>query len=157
MTLIDLFKEFHRNAIQQEFPASARVLYYTLLGEFNSARWIDSLVLSTRDLTQLTGLPTTSVHRAKQFLTSKGLIKCAPFKNKTQFSLCGTVAEQSRNSNGTVAEQSRNTFENPNIRVRDKTEDIIFNLSILRVRARLLIGIAKTSLRRSGWTTAERG
>lgn len=124
MTLIDLFKEFHRNAIQQEFPASARVLYYTLLGEFNSARWIDSLVLSTRDLTQLTGLPTTSVHRAKQFLTSKGLIKCAPFKNKTQFSLCGTVAEQSRNSNGTVAEQSRNTFENPNIRVRDKTEDI---------------------------------
>ena len=116
MTLIDLFKEFHRNATQQEFPPSARVLYYTLLGEFNSARWIDSLVLSTRELTQMTGLPTTSVHRAKQFLTSKGIIKCRPFKNKTAFSL---TTEQSRNSNGTVTEQSRNTFESSNIRVRE--------------------------------------
>lgn len=124
MTLIDLFKEFHRNATQQEYPPSSRVLYMTLLGEFNSARWPDSLVLSTRDLTQLTGLPTTSVHRAKQFLTSKGIIKCRPFKNKTAFSL---PTEQSRNSNGTVTEQSRNTFENPNIHVREedvKTLDV---------------------------------
>ena len=130
-TLIDLFKEFHRNATQQEYPPSSRVLYMTLLGEFNSARWPDSLVLSTRDLTQLTGLPTTSVHRAKQFLTSKGIIKCRPFKNKTSFSL----TEQSRNSNGTVAEQSRNTFENPNIRAREdvKTED---NQSISQSRGR---------------------
>lgn len=132
MTLIDLFKEFHRNATQQEYPPSARVLYFTLLGEFNSERWPDSLVLSTRDLTQLTGLPTTSVHRAKQFLTSKGIIKCRPFKNKTSFSL----TEQSRNSNGTVTEQSRNTFENPNIHVREedvKTED---NQSVNRSRGR---------------------
>lgn len=123
-TLIDLFKEFHRNATQQEYPPSSRVLYYTLLGEFNSARWPDSLVLSTRDLTQLTGLPTTSVHRAKQFLTSKGIIKCRPFKNKTAFSL---PTEQSRNSNGTVVEQSRNSFENPNIHAREedvKTLDV---------------------------------
>lgn len=139
-TLIDLFKEFHRNATQQEYPPSSRVLYYTLLGEFNSARWPDSLVLSTRDLTQLTGLPTTSVHRAKQFLTSKGIIKCRPFKNKTAFSLPteqsrnsnGTVAEQSRNSNGTLTEQSRNTFENPNIHVREedvKTLDVSSSVS----------------------------
>lgn len=131
MTLIDLFKEFHRNATQQEYPPSSRVLYMTLLGEFNSARWPDSLVLSTRDLTQLTGLPTTSVHRAKQFLTSKGIIKCRPFKNKTSFSL----TEQSRNTNGTVTEQSRNTSENPNIHVREdlKTKD---NQSINRSRGR---------------------
>ena len=119
-TLIDLFKEFHRNAIQQEYPPSSRVLYMTLLGEFNSARWPDSLVFSTRDLTQLTGLPTTSVHRAKQFLTSKGIIKCRPFKNKTSFSL----TEQSRNTNGTVAEQSRNTFENPNIHAREDVKTL---------------------------------
>lgn len=133
-TLIDLFKEFHRNATQQEYPPSSRVLYMTLLGEFNSARWPDSLVLSTRDLTQLTGLPTTSVHRAKQFLTSKGIIKCRPFKNKTSFSL----TEQSRNSNGTVTEQSRNTFENPNIHARDKTQDVktVDNQSVSQSRGR---------------------
>lgn len=118
-TLIDLFKEFHRNATQQEFPTSARVLYFTLLGEFNSARWPDSLVLSTRDLTHLTGLPTTSVHRAKQFLTSKGIIKCRPFKNKTAFSI---TTEQARNSNGTVTEQARNTSENSNTRVREDVD-----------------------------------
>lgn len=132
MTLIDLFKEFHRNATQQEYPPSSRVLYMTLLGEFNSARWPDSLVLSTRDLAQLTGLPTTSVHRAKQFLTSKGIIKCRPFKNKTSFSL----TEQSRNTNGTVTEQSRNTSENPNIRVREEDVKTLDNQSISQSRGR---------------------
>lgn len=131
-TLIDLFKEFHRNATQQEYPPSARVLYLTLLGEFNSERWPDSLVFSTRDLTQLTGLPTTSVHRAKQFLTSKGIIKCRPFKNKTSFSL----TEQSRNTNGTVTEQSRNTSENPNIHVREEDVKTLDNQSISQSRGR---------------------
>ena len=87
MGLIDLFKEFHHDAIQQEFPASARVLFDTLTYKFNAAFWIDSLVFSERDLTKMTGLKKTTLHDAKHYLTSRHLIECKPFKGKTRYSL----------------------------------------------------------------------
>lgn len=104
MSLIDLFRGFHSEAIQQEFPSSTRVLYYTLLGEFNSARWIDKLAFSERDLMQLTGLKKSTLHDAKHFLTSRHIIKCAPFKNKTSYSLV-TDRWQSSGTNRPVTDQ----------------------------------------------------
>lgn len=130
MSLIDLFKEFHRDAIQQEFPPSARVLYDTLLYKFNEAFWIDKLVLSERDLTQLTGLSPASVHRAKHFLASRQIIKCTPFKNKTSYSLGEAVMKQLRSSNEAVMKQSWSSREavggSSYIRVREdvKTLDV---------------------------------
>lgn len=131
MSFIDLYRELHADKIQQEFPPSSRVLIDTLIGEFNSARWIDSLVFSERDLVRLTGLKKTTLHEAKHFLTSRDYIKCTPFKKKARYSLGDKLKEwlnrpigdHQPTSNRPVGDQLPTTFENPNIRVRDKTED----------------------------------
>ena len=83
MSLINLFKEFHSEAIQQEFPPSARVLFDTLLYKFNEAFWQGELVLSERDLVQLTSLPKTTVNEAKRYLASRHIINITKFKNKS--------------------------------------------------------------------------
>ena len=105
MSLIDLFKEFHREAIQQEFSPSSRVLFDTLLYEFNKAFWIDELAFSERDLIQMTGLKKTTLHEAKHFLTSKHFIKCTPFKKKTAYSLGEGFKKILATSNRPVTDQ----------------------------------------------------
>jgi len=87
MSLIDLWKGFHSDAIQLEYSPSARVLFDTLIFKLNERYWQDNLVLSERDLIQLTGLKKTTLHDAKHFLASRHIIKCTQFKNKTSYSL----------------------------------------------------------------------
>lgn len=132
MSFIDLYRELHADKIQQEFPPSSRVLIDTLIGEFNSARWIDSLVFSERDLVRLTGLKKTTLHEAKHFLTAREYIKCTPFKNKTRYVLGDKLKEwlnrpagdRLPTSNRPLTDRLPTTFENSNIHARDKTEDL---------------------------------
>ena len=137
MSFIDLYRELHADKIQQEFPPSSRVLIDTLIGEFNSARWIDSLVFSERDLVRLTGLKKTTLHEAKHFLTAREYLKCTPFRNKTRYSLGDKlkewlnrpVGDQLPTSNRPVGDQLPTAFENPNIRVRENIKDVKTDLS----------------------------
>lgn len=106
MSLINLFKEFHRDAIQQEFPPSTRVLFDTLLYKFNEAFWTDKLVLSERELISLTGLPKTTVNDAKRFLAARHIIKITPFKNKTAYSLGDEWAKLAPTGSRPLTDQS---------------------------------------------------
>lgn len=110
MSLINLFKEFHRDAIQQEFPPSTRVLFDTLLYKFNEAFWTDKLVLSERELISLTGLPKTTVSDAKHFLAARHIIKITKFKNKTAYSLCDEWAKLAPTNSRPLSDQSPTTF-----------------------------------------------
>ena len=142
MSFIDLYNGLHSEATQQGFPPSARVLIYTLVGEFNSARWIDSLVFSERDLIRLTGLKKTTLHEAKHFLTSRRLITCKPFKNTFSYSLgddlksllSRPVGDQKATIYRPEGDQKATTFENSNIHACDKTEDK--KIKDISVRAR---------------------
>lgn len=126
MSLIDLFKEFHSRAIVDAYPLSARALFDTLLFDFNAAFWPEERVYSQRELSRLTGLPTTTVHRAMKFLSERGYIKTHSTKRGTVVKL----VEHRRNTSGTPAEHPRNTSGTPaassNIRVREdvKTSDL---------------------------------
>lgn len=141
MSLIDMFKEFHHTAIQQEFPPSARCLFDTFLYKFNEAFWIDSLVLSERDLIRLTGLKKTTLHEAIHFLTSRYIIERKPFKNKFMFSLGDEmtrlllkeqpttnrpVTDQSATINRPLSDQSPTGLARSQIRAREdvKTSDV---------------------------------
>ena len=109
-----------------------------MLGEFNDAFWIDSLVFSERDLIKITGLKKTTLHEAKHFLTSRHVIKCKLFKNKTAYSFDGDIAkilaattkrpltDQSPTTNRPVADQFGvlpNTHEREDVKTEDvKTE-----------------------------------
>lgn len=132
MSFIDLYNGLHSEVTQQGFPPSARVLIYTLVGEFNSARWADSLVFSERDLICLTGLKKTTLHEAKHFLTSRRVITCKPFKNTFTYSLgddlksllSRPVGDQKPTIYRPVGDHLPTAFENSNIRARVEVEDI---------------------------------
>lgn len=88
MNLIDLFKEFHSRAVVCAYPLSARVLYFTLLGDFNAAYFPEERVYSERELSGLTGLSPEPVHRALKFLADRGHIKTKKTKRGTVIQLC---------------------------------------------------------------------
>ena len=75
MTLIDLFRQFHIAATSNRFPASARVLFYTLAGEWNEARRPANLITSRRNVNELTALPRTTFNDALRYLTDRSIIK----------------------------------------------------------------------------------
>ncbi len=103
MGLIDLFKEFHSQATVKAYPASARVLYDTLLYEFNAAYWQEELVFSERELSRLTGLANATLHRAVKYLADRGHIKTWHAKKGTIIKLCGAQVKQKQSDNGALA------------------------------------------------------
>ena len=85
MGLIELFKEFHSQAVEKEYPATVRAMYYFFVGELNATYWkTDELSYSERELSRLTGMSKTAVHQALQYLSDRGLIKVWRKKDKTK-------------------------------------------------------------------------
>lgn len=113
MGMIDLFKEFHSQTVEKEYPASARLLGYWFIGEFNEAFWQEELRYSERELSRLTGLSPATVHRAIKYLCDRGHLKTWKKKNKTIFKLLSdkVPAKQSRSDSEAVVKQTRSTNE----------------------------------------------
>ena len=85
MGLIELFKEFHSQAVEKEYPATVRALYHFFVGELNVKYWqTDELSYSERELGRLTGMSKTAVHQALQYLSDRGLVKVWRKKDKTK-------------------------------------------------------------------------
>ena len=121
-TLIDYFKAFHTMKQTLNLSAGTQSTYFALLGEFNAARFPEHLSISDRELKALAGLKSvSSAHEAKRSLKNAKLIDFSKDGGVTVYMLC---TEHLPNSNRTLTEHLPNTFENPNIRVRDKTEDV---------------------------------
>lgn len=111
-TLIDYFKTFHALRRTLKLSLSAQAVYFTLLGEFNAARFPKLLSVSTRELQELSGLNSpSSVHDAKRILKNCGLIDFkATGKNRiTQFELL-SVTDQLPNTYRTPSEHLPNTY-----------------------------------------------
>lgn len=96
MSLIDLFKEYHSQTVEKEFPASARLLGYWLIGEFNKAHWKEELSFSERDLCRLTGLKESTIHSAIKYLCDRRIIKTWR-KQKTSRTIFKLLIGQSTN------------------------------------------------------------
>lgn len=71
MTLIDLFRNFSQTAIENNFPASVRILYYTVLYEWNELRRPNTFTIRKTVLLAKTGLPESTFRDAYRFLTSR--------------------------------------------------------------------------------------
>ena len=74
-TLIDLFREFSLTAGLDEYTASSRILYYSLLYCWNEQRRPDVTSLATKQLYTLTGLPETTFRDAFGYLADRGWVK----------------------------------------------------------------------------------
>ena len=83
--LIDLFKDFHFQAVEERYPASSRALYNFFIGELNRRYWAtDELSYSERELAELVGLSKSAVHITVKFLSDRGWIKTSRDKVKTR-------------------------------------------------------------------------
>lgn len=105
MGLIELFKEFHSQAVEGRFPASSRALYNFFLGEFNNRFWAtEQLTYSYRELADLTQMSKSSVERAVHFLAVKGFLEVKSPSDKTNTrKFFKFPAGHSRDRRGTLA------------------------------------------------------
>lgn len=107
--LIDHFRMFHELSKEYELSASARSVYFALLGEFNAAFWPDELKISDRSMLELSGVKSTAtVHDARNLLKLMNLIDFRKGKNrKTIYKILNKARDkQSENTNRTPTESS---------------------------------------------------
>ncbi len=126
-SLAEYFQAFHSYAYENTLTASARALYYTILGEFNNAYWKRSeMSKSVRELRDIGGFKSESiVQRAKAQLGNENILQISKNKNGDTYRLVepsewknfkkpiGTDEERVRNTCGTDEEQMRNTCGTP--------------------------------------------
>lgn len=83
--LIELFKDFHSQAVEGKYPASVRALYNFLLGELNARFWAtDELSYSERELASLVGVSKSAIHETVRYLCDRGWIKTSRNKSRTR-------------------------------------------------------------------------
>lgn len=81
-TLIDFFRAFQSSAEKNNFAASARVLYYSILHAWNEERRPECLRIRRGTLQDLSGLSESSVRNALQFLSTTGWLKLCRVHSK---------------------------------------------------------------------------
>lgn len=117
-TLIDYFKEFHSLKQKHNLSANAQACYFSILGEFNAARFPERLSISDRELKTLAGLKSVATaHDAKRILKNLNLIDFQSGRGAqgtTWYRLCTahlpninrTLTEHSPNIKRTLSEHS---------------------------------------------------
>lgn len=85
MTLIDLFREFNKEAVTKSYPPSARSLFHTLLWIWNDNRRPAEISLPRNSLLALTGLPDSTFRDAFAYLSSRGWIKRLNSRNRKTY------------------------------------------------------------------------
>lgn len=90
-TLIDMFRSFTREAEAKNYPASARITFYTLLNAWNDSRREETVTRSRAELIERSGMPESTFRWSISFLSNHGWVKVVsrrPFK----FALRATCA-----------------------------------------------------------------
>ncbi len=136
-SLAEYFQAFHSYAYENALTASARTLYYTILGEFNAAYWKRSeLSKSVRELREIGGFKSEgTVQKAKAELGTENILQIGKIKNcdvyklveplnwRRNQNLLETLSEQIVNSKETLSEHLVNTLGVPNYaRVKDNKD-----------------------------------
>ena len=74
VNLIEVYRGFWSEAIALGYPASARVLFDTVMYKLNEAYWAAEVMLSERELMRMSQLPKTTLHEAKEYLKAVGML-----------------------------------------------------------------------------------
>lgn len=102
MDLFSLFKDFYSVAIVNKYPANVRGVYDSLLYDFNARFFPEHCIYTQRELSEMTGLSLSTLHRALKFLSERGHITVRSSKKGTVIRLRNeTPVEHKWNTNGT--------------------------------------------------------
>lgn len=126
MTFFDGWRALNTCLDAGDLTAPTQLVAYKLFAIFNERRFPESLLVSDRELLSRTNLKSTkTIFEARRQLKNAGIFDFTAAPGKTTRYNFG---KQLINSSETVGKQLVNSSEtvaaNPNIRVRDKTEDI---------------------------------
>ena len=123
--LIELFKDFHSQAVEGKYPASSRALYYFFIGELNRRYWAtDELSYSERELADLVGLSKSSIHDAIKFLSDRGYVKTARNKQKTRTFFKILTAQSTVTSCRPDDDQMATSLERPKYAYAEDVKDV---------------------------------
>lgn len=75
MTLIDQFTSAHNAMVSNKFPVNARVLLYTLIGEWNRQRRPGVFSLTYASMSDLSGIPRGSIAKSLKYLKDRNIVK----------------------------------------------------------------------------------
>lgn len=123
MTLIDLFKAFHNVAVKNNLSQAERVLYYTLLGEWNARKRPDKFKLTRADIEKLTGLSESAVRWSLEKLNRMKLIhtKGTPTGTHVQLNPVSTTNEQPTENEALLRTRKKpSEVENQSTRTREE-------------------------------------
>ena len=126
MTFFDGWRALNTCLDASDLTAPTQLVAYKLFAIFNERRFPESLLVSDRELLSRTNLKSTkTIFESRRQLKNAGIFDFTAEQGKTTRYKFG---KQLINSSETVGKQLINSSEtvstNPNIRVRDKTEDI---------------------------------
>lgn len=124
-TLIDYFRAFHSLKQELNLSMSAQAVYFSILGEFNAARFPKQLSLSDRELQALAGLKSVATaHDAKRILKNHKLIDFTSKRGSKGYTEYQLSTEHLPNNSRTITEQSPNNETNPYIRAREDVKTL---------------------------------
>lgn len=81
-TYIDIINRFWAENRRTRFAPSEALLYLYLLNEANAARWEMPIAVPTEIICAMLGLSKSSVHRARETLSERGMIRFTPGKRR---------------------------------------------------------------------------
>lgn len=110
MTTIDLFRQFYRMSKDKNYPASVKLLYYTLLGEWNEQHRPEKLRVTNRYVSELSGYALSTVNETLRKLASYGFLSYTRKANSTWI----TFKESET--------QRKQAERKPNVRVREENK-----------------------------------
>lgn len=93
-TYIDIINRFWAENRRTRFAPSEALLYLYLLNEANAARWEMPIAVPTEIICAMLGLSKSSVHRAREALSERGMIRFMPGKRRVTsplYSLIGCI------------------------------------------------------------------
>lgn len=112
-TLINLFRQFHLDAIDKQFSPSIRTLYYHLLGQWNERRRPAKFIVNHSAERALCGLETTAYYGSFSKLVELGYIHSKRLKkNICEVSMGGVQTTP-------IINDTKKTFKQSSERARE--------------------------------------
>lgn len=127
INLITVFVAFNDMAAAGNYPASVRALGNALIYQWNKKCWREDVTFSDRMLMELSGIPKSSIGRARSFLQDVGWLTADSSKGRTSYRLIFLGSKQWGTSGAPMGHEWGNTFDKPRHDAADFSDSTFIN------------------------------
>lgn len=127
INLITVFVAFNDMATAGNYPASVRALGNALIYQWNKKCWREDVTFSDRMLMELSGIPKSSIGRARSFLQDVGWLTADSSKGRTSYRLIFLGSKQWGTTRAAMGHEWGNTFDKPRHDAADFSDSAFIN------------------------------